>query len=143
MLIEPLAQASPRFGGGEGGCIAFMPPEPLHQRLRCGQQGIHRRLAARFDQIIRVFAFGQGDKSQRSIRRKSRQRAANGAHGGLLSRVVAVKAEDGRVGQPPEHANLLFGECSSQRGDGVFNAGLGQRDDIHIAFHHDHAARFA
>ena len=43
----------------------------------------------------------------------------------------------------PEQAELFFGHGGSQRGDGGFEAGLVERDDIHVTFHqHQLAAGF-
>ena len=53
---------------------------------------------------------------------------------------VGIVGDDDFVGRLGQHPRLLLGQRRSQRGDGVAEAGLMQRDDVHIAFRQNYFA---
>ena len=46
---------------------------------------------------------------------------------------VAVEAEDDGVGEAKQLAQMIVGTSRAERGHGVLEAGLRQRDDVHVA----------
>ena len=61
----------------------------------------------------------------------------------LLPGRIAIEAEQGLVGHPPQPLELVFGERSTEWGDRFAEPGLGERDDVHIAFDGDDPADLA
>ena len=63
--------------------------------------------------------------------------------GGLAARRVAVETEHHALGHCSSRRCTLVGVVAVPGGDGVLHAKLGQGDDIHVAFDHDHRFLFA
>ncbi len=55
------------------------------------------------------------------------------------ARRVPVKREVEALGEPPQRGDVLARERGAAGGDRVHHARLVQRDDVHVAFHHEHA----
>ena len=53
------------------------------------------------------------------------------------------KQSTGSPRHPPQQLQLVFGERRAERRHGVLEAGLRQRDHVHIAFDGDHRAVLA
>ena len=63
--------------------------------------------------------------------------------GRAQARLVAVEADDRLVGQLPEQGQLGLGDRRAERRHGVGEAGLGERDHVHVALGDDHRAALA
>ena len=53
---------------------------------------------------------------------------------------VAVEAEDHRVGEAEQLLHVFGRAGRAQRGHGIAEAALRQRDDVHVALDHQHVA---
>ena len=84
-----------------------------------------------------------GIRAKRSDRPgfRRRQRQFGGAMGGLQAGRVAVEAEDRLAGGAPEQIELALGQRGAERGDGMLEARLGERDDVHVALDDDQRLR--
>ena len=71
-----------------------------------------------------------------------RQRRFQRAPCRVAASPVAVVTADDLIGRPEQQLNVVGGRRGAQRGHGIINAVLRQRDDVHIAFDHQQTLRF-
>ena len=120
-----------------------MAPKPLDQRLRGVQYRLHRRRATGAQQVVGVLPLGQGGEGEAVAGAQQGQGAGGGADRRLLPRRIAIEAEDRHLDHLPQPLDLMLGQRGAERGDGIAEPGLRERDHVHIAFDHDHAAGLA
>ena len=137
MVDQALAEACAGFRGGEGLGLQLVAPQAVVERLGRGEQGFDRLAAAGVDDVVGVLAGGQLDEAERALGRRGGEGARRGADGGLLSRAVAVEAEDRRRVEPPHALELGLGDRRAVGRDGFGDTGAVEGDDVHIAFDHD------
>ena len=77
------------------------------------------------EQTVRVFAFGQKDKSQRATGAEQRQGALGSARGRVATGRVTVEAKHGLCGQAPERSHLLLAQGRAKRSYSIVKAGAG------------------
>ena len=83
-----------------------------------------------------------GSSAKRSVRPglDQRQRHVGGAPRRLQPGLVAVEAQHRLAGHAPQQFQLVLGQRGAERRHGVLEAGLRQRDHVHVAFDGDHRA---
>ena len=123
--------------------IALAPPEQLRKRNARVQLFGHRQPAAFADQVIRVHSIGQQHEEYRPARLDKRQRPVERAVSGAEAGPVAVETHHRLGPRPPDQLQLLLRQRRAKRGNGMTEARLAERDDIHIAFSHDQPAALA
>ncbi len=72
-----------------------------------------------------------------------RQAGLEGPECGPAPGRIAVEAEDHRVGEPEQLLHVVGGAGGAERCDAVLEAGLRQRDDVHVALDHEGVAALA
>ena len=92
---------------------------------------------------VRILPRRQKRKPQRLAGLERRQRPLDQPVTRLQTGRVAVQADDRLVGELPELGELGIADRGPERRDRVGEAGLGERDDVHVAFDHDHRAALA
>ena len=101
---------------------------------------LERRGAVLADQIVRVEAVRQEGELHAEAGLEVRQHGLDRAEGGPAPGRVAVEAEDRLGHHAPQQPHLILGQRRAEGCDGVREARLRQRDDVHVAFDDDHAA---
>ena len=123
MVDQALLEAGAGFGRVERGGVDLVPPQALDERFGGGEQGFHRRAAARVDDVVGVLAGGQRDEAQGALGAEVGQGAGGGADRGLLPGAVAVEAEDRRGLEPPHPLELGLGQRGAVGGDDLADPG--------------------
>ena len=109
-------------------------PEDVGERTRRLQSAAQTRGASALNEAVGVLPGREERERQTFPGFEERRGAGGGAGGGALSAVVAVQAEDGLVGEPPQEAQLFFADGGAEGGDDIFHAGAGEGDGVHVSF---------
>ena len=134
---RPLLRRVPRAAPG------FHPPQQVRER-----QGVIEGAGDEFppvalDLAVRVLARLQERETQRITGLEQGQGAFGGAERRALARRVPVEAEHRLARQPPQLADLVFGQGRAQGRDGVLEPGPDEGDDVHVALGDDEGALLA
>ena len=86
---------------------------------------------------------GMTAKRSERVRPEVRQREVDQPLGGGEAGAVAVEGDDGLGRELPQRLELGLGDRGAERRDGVVDAGLGERDHVHVALGDDDRAALA
>ena len=92
---------------------------------------------------VGVIPFWKKDKADALLFWQRFKAVFKSAPGSLFPRSVPVKTIDDAVNLAQQLLYVRRGRRGSERGDGVANAVLGERDDIHVAFDNDRSVFLA
>ena len=98
----------------------------------CAEQLIKFLRSNRADELIRILALGIDDDPGDDV---LFDHLADGAERGAHARLVAVVKDIDVVGEPFQNVDLLFGQGGAQRGNGLRDPRLKQRNHVEIPFH--------
>ena len=138
--FEPRLEGGAALGRVDGLRLQLSQPQDVDQRAGAGEtfgQGLGA-LAAH--EIVGVGALGQEGEAERVAFAQDGQHAVDGARRRGLAGPVAVETDDRLGGEVPQKFHLALGEGGAERGHGVGEARLMERDHVHIAFDHDQLA---
>ncbi|SSC71237.1 unnamed protein product [Ciceribacter sp. T2.26MG-112.2] len=136
-LLHPRLKLGALFRRVELPAAGLAHPQHLRERPGLGQHLVERRASILLDEIIRILAVRQHGEADRPARLQMRQRQVDGTERRPLTGTVAVKAKHRHRRHLPHQVELVFGERRAERRNGVLDAGLVERDDIHVAFDRD------
>ena len=111
--------------------------QEARQRLGAGRRLAEGVGAFGADEGVGVVFGRQEQEGQRRIVAQGFQRVLQRPPGGATARSVAVEAEHDAVGLAQQRVHVLRRGSGAERGDGVGDAELRQRDDVHVAFDDD------
>ena len=111
--------------------------------MRAVDRPLERSLAVAANEIVGILAVGEKQEARLLAVRQHRQRVLQRAPRGLASGGVAVEAEDDEIGEAEELLRMDGRRRRAQRRNGVLDAVLRQRHDIHVAFDDEDAAGIA
>ena len=92
---------------------------------------------------VRVFTLGQKEKAGLATVLHIPQRGFQGTPCGPTTSVVAIKTEHHFRYHFKQSLHMVRGSGRAQRGNGIVNTVLGQRDHIHVTLNHQNSAQFA
>ena len=104
-------------------------------------ESFERSAAAASDIVIRICAVGQEEEFRILAIGEPGERILQRAPGGAAARLVAVETEHDRIGEAKEFLHMRGRRRRAQCRDRVFDAMLGEGDDVHVALDDDHLAR--
>ena len=116
-----------RFGGN------LAVPEQIDQRPRLAEQRLEGGGSLGTDEIVGIEPIGQRDEGEAAPRLEHRHGAMRSAEGRLLPGRIAVEAEEGDIGYPPQPFELMLGHRGAERRHRLAETGLGEGDHVHIA----------
>ena len=145
MRREVRAQAGVEGGAALGAvedlALGLARPEQVDDRPRGVEERLHRRRAAGADHVVGILARRHQREAQRAAGAEQRQREVDQPLGGGEAGGVAVEGDDRLGGELPERRELGLGDRGAERRDGVVDAGLGERDHVHVALGDDRPCR--
>jgi hypothetical protein len=128
------------LGTAEVGPGAGVLDQLARQRHGLGDLLVERGRSELAHEAVRIVFGRQEQKTHGAQVGGVGQRGFERAAGSAAACGVAVEAEDHRVGEAEQLLHMLGGAGRAERGHGIAEAALRQRDHVHVAFDHQHVA---
>ena len=128
------------LGRVDGVRLQLSLPQHVDQRAGGGQALGEGLGAFAAHEIVGIGALGQEGEAEGMAFAQNGKHTVDGAGRSGLSGAVAVETDDRLRREVPQDLHLALGEGGAERGHGVDEARLMERDHVHPALDHDQLA---